>query len=41
MLLLATTSLSEGEDWAYELKLDGYRAIAQKERQSSPAITKQ
>ena len=27
MLLLATTSLPEGEDWAYELKLDGYRAI--------------
>jgi ATP-dependent DNA ligase len=22
------TSLPEGEDWAYELKLDGYRAIA-------------
>jgi DNA ligase D-like protein (predicted ligase) len=28
MLLLATTSLPEDEDWAYELKLDGYRAIA-------------
>jgi len=31
MLLLATTSLPEGEDWAYELKLDRYRAIAFKE----------
>src|SRR5690242_14013528 len=28
MLLVATTSLPEGEDWAYELKLDGYRALA-------------
>jgi ATP-dependent DNA ligase len=28
MLLLPTNSLPEGEDWAYELKLDGYRAIA-------------
>jgi len=31
MLLLATTSLPEGEGWAYELKLDGYRAIPFKE----------
>jgi ATP-dependent DNA ligase len=28
MLLLATKSLPEGDDWDYELKLDGYRAIA-------------
>jgi ATP-dependent DNA ligase len=28
MLLLATSSLPEGQDWEYELKLDGYRAIA-------------
>jgi hypothetical protein len=28
MLLLATNSLPEGDDWEYELKLDGYRAIA-------------
>ena len=28
MLLLATGSLPEGDDWKYELKLDGYRAIA-------------
>jgi ATP-dependent DNA ligase len=27
MLLLATSSLSEDEEWDYELKLDGYRAI--------------
>jgi ATP-dependent DNA ligase len=28
MLLLATSSLPQGKDWQYELKLDGYRAIA-------------
>jgi DNA ligase D-like protein (predicted ligase) len=28
MLLLATASLPEAEGWSYELKLDGYRAIA-------------
>ena len=28
MLLLATTSLPEAAGWAYELKLDGYRAVA-------------
>jgi ATP-dependent DNA ligase len=28
MLLLATNSLPESQDWKYELKLDGYRAIA-------------
>jgi ATP-dependent DNA ligase len=27
MLLLATHALPEGDDWEYELKLDGYRAI--------------
>jgi DNA ligase D-like protein (predicted ligase) len=28
MLLLSANSLPEGEEWEYELKLDGYRAIA-------------
>jgi hypothetical protein len=28
MLLLRTGALPEGSQWAYELKLDGYRAIA-------------
>jgi bifunctional non-homologous end joining protein LigD len=28
MLLVPTEKLSEGENWLYELKLDGYRAIA-------------
>ena len=28
MLLLRTDSLPSGEQWCYELKLDGYRAIA-------------
>jgi bifunctional non-homologous end joining protein LigD len=28
MLLLRTHSLPSGEQWLYELKLDGYRAIA-------------
>lgn len=28
MLLLRKDSLSEGDAWQYELKLDGYRAIA-------------
>jgi bifunctional non-homologous end joining protein LigD len=28
MLLLKKESLPEGEDWLYEIKLDGYRAIA-------------
>lgn len=28
MLLLRTNRLPEGEDWQYEIKLDGYRAIA-------------
>jgi ATP-dependent DNA ligase len=27
MLLFATSSLPEGNEWEYELKLDGYRAI--------------
>jgi DNA ligase D-like protein (predicted ligase) len=30
MLLLPTSALPEGSAWAYELKLDGYRAIAVK-----------
>lgn len=30
MLLLSSTSLPEGDAWQYELKLDGYRAIAYK-----------
>ncbi len=28
MLLLATNALPEGDEWGYELKLDGYRAIS-------------
>ena len=28
MLLLRTERLPEGPDWLYELKLDGYRALA-------------
>jgi bifunctional non-homologous end joining protein LigD len=28
MLLLRTNRLPEGADWEYEIKLDGYRAIA-------------
>lgn len=28
MLLLRTNALPEGADWEYELKLDGYRALA-------------
>ena len=28
MLLLPTDALPEGDSWSYELKLDGYRAIA-------------
>ena len=28
MLCLSTSSLPEGEGWEYELKLDGYRAVA-------------
>jgi bifunctional non-homologous end joining protein LigD len=28
MLLLRTEKLPEGDPWAYELKLDGYRALA-------------
>src|SRR3954451_10203219 len=30
MLLLRTEKLPQGSGWAYELKLDGYRAIAYK-----------
>jgi len=30
MLLLRKDSLPEGADWLYELKLDGYRALATK-----------
>jgi bifunctional non-homologous end joining protein LigD len=32
MLLLRTDALPEGSQWAYELKLDGYRAIAFKSK---------
>src|SRR5580704_3860149 len=32
MLLLRTERLPEGPSWLYELKLDGYRAIAIKSR---------
>ena len=30
MLLLRTEKLPEGEDWLYEIKFDGYRALALK-----------
>jgi hypothetical protein len=30
MLLLKTNKLPEGKDWLYEIKLDGYRALALK-----------
>ena len=30
MLLLPARALPEGANWAYELKLDGYRAMAVK-----------
>ena len=30
MLLLSTNQLPEGKEWAYELKFDGYRALALK-----------
>ena len=30
MLLLRTDALPDGDKWLYELKLDGYRAIAYK-----------
>jgi ATP-dependent DNA ligase len=30
MLLLRTDALPEGSEWEYELKLDGYRALALK-----------
>ncbi len=30
MLLMRTEALSEGDQWLYELKLDGYRALAVK-----------
>jgi DNA ligase D-like protein (predicted ligase) len=32
MLLLSSQTLPEGRDWLYELKLDGYRALALKTR---------
>src|SRR3981081_2197690 len=34
MLLLRTDALPEGERWEYQLKLDGYRAIAFKSKGS-------
>ena len=30
MLLLRTEKLPQGADWLYEIKLDGYRALAVK-----------
>lgn len=35
MLLLRTQRLPEGPNWAYELKLDGYRALAIKSRDAA------
>jgi hypothetical protein len=40
MLLLNTEPLPEGDAWQYELKVDGYRALAFKDRrQAAPALT--
>jgi ATP-dependent DNA ligase len=43
MSLLRTERLPEGPDWLYELKLDGYRALAVKtggKSNSAHAMTK-
>ena len=32
-------SLPEGDEWLYEVKLDGYRALILKERQGSDPFT--
>ena len=37
MLLLRTENLPQGALWRYELKLDGFRAQAIKERRASPS----
>ena len=37
MLALSASSLPEGPAWEYELKLDGYRALAIKECQARSA----
>jgi hypothetical protein len=42
MLLVPARELPEGERWAYELKLDGYRALAIKtDEASAPPIAEQ
>jgi ATP-dependent DNA ligase len=36
MLLLRTEMLPVGPEWGYEIKLDGYRALAYKAEERSP-----
>jgi ATP-dependent DNA ligase len=38
MLILATSDLPEGAAWAYELKLDEYRAMAFKTNGSNYSV---
>jgi hypothetical protein len=41
MLLLRTDKLPEGDGWLYEVKFDGYRALAIKERRAGSAPVSQ
>jgi len=38
MLLLQTSKLPESKDWTYDIKWDGYRAIAFKTGEGLPAL---
>jgi len=38
MLLLKTEKLPEGENWLYELKIDGYRSVALKPVEPSISV---